>query len=39
MGWPNRELSRPLLALTTFSRTAKAEETLGKVVALVHGRH
>lgn len=34
-----RQRFRPLLALTTFDRTTKAEETLGKVVALVHGRH
>jgi acyl-CoA reductase-like NAD-dependent aldehyde dehydrogenase len=34
-----RQRFRAPLALTTFERTRAAEDLLGKVVALVHGRH
>jgi acyl-CoA reductase-like NAD-dependent aldehyde dehydrogenase len=29
---------KPLIALTTFQRTEKAEEQLGKMIAMLHGR-
>lgn len=33
-----RQRMKPLLALTTFERTEKAEEQLGKLMNLLHGR-
>ncbi len=33
-----RQRFTPPMALTTFGRSAKTEETLGKIIALVHGR-
>ena len=33
-----RQRMKPLLALTTFQRTEKAEEQLGKLIGVLHGR-
>ena len=33
-----RQRFKPLLALTTFTRTEKAEERLGKIITMLHGR-
>ncbi|WP_209714480.1 aldehyde dehydrogenase family protein [Marmoricola sp. OAE513] len=33
-----RQRMKPLIALTTFQRTEKAEEQLGKMIAMLHGR-
>ncbi|MCZ4499578.1 MAG: Aldehyde dehydrogenase [Marmoricola sp.] len=33
-----RQRMKPLLALTTFQRTEKAEEQLGKMITMLHGR-
>ena len=33
-----RQRMKPLLALTTFDRTEKAEQQLGRLMKLLHGR-
>ena len=33
-----RQRMKPLIALTTFQRTEKAEEQLGKLITMLHGR-
>jgi acyl-CoA reductase-like NAD-dependent aldehyde dehydrogenase len=33
-----RQRMKPLIALTTFQRTEKAEEQLGKMITMLHGR-
>jgi aldehyde dehydrogenase (NAD+) len=33
-----RQRMKPLLALTTFARTEKDEQRMGKMIAMLHGR-
>jgi hypothetical protein len=33
-----RQRMKPLLALTTFARTEKDEQRMGKLIAMLHGR-
>ncbi len=34
----SRQRFKPMLALTTFARTEKAEEQLAKMITMLHGR-